>query len=218
MTTSTRADVRTRVRNRLSAFDLWTDAELNAEIQASVAHFHDLVLTIDRSAALSVNDLAVTAGTPDYDLLAWQPTFYELVAIDVLDATQPSGLSPVERYNYDERHRYQAYGQQLRDVRYEVRGGKLRLYPTPTQSGTLRIGWIPTATVLAADGTTFLAYNFMEEWVVADVMQKAAPKRRDDPTPYQARKAEMERIMRQNVPADHARPRTIVDVQGWNGR
>lgn len=211
-TNVTLAALRTKCQRRGELRDLHSTAELNEAINDSIAHLYDLLIGWDPSRYLTTASQAITSGTADYTLSTLAGDLYQVVAVDVLDATVPSGRVPVERYNYRERHLVQTQPADKYSARYEIRGGKLRLYPTPQWSGTIEIGYIPTAPLLAADGDTWDSVNRWDEWVVLDVVRKAQIKRRESVSELLVmQQALLERI-RSVASPDRARPRTVVSV------
>lgn len=187
--------------------DLWTPTVLNDEINASLSELYDLLIDADEARYLVESPITVVAGTADYAMPA---TFYLLVGVDVADSSMKSGYRPLERYAFRERHLYQYTASTKADTRYEVRGDKLRLYPTPTWAGTIQVAFIPACTTLVADGDTFDGVNGWEEWLVTDVLIKHNILRREVVEYLERRQAREEaRILKRRI--DRARGRQIIN-------
>lgn len=202
----------TKIRNRgeLRTTGLFTDGELTEYINGSIAHLYDLISEADESLFFTSSTISVVSGTDNYSLPA---TYYRLLGVDVAYPQAASGRVALERYNFRERHFYQlASPVQPYETRYEVRGGKLWLYPSPTWSGTIYLGFIATAPSLTTGSDTWDTINLWDEWVLLDVLVKCAGKRREDAQLWMARQEKVEARILANCKQDLARPRAVVSL------
>lgn len=92
----------------------------------------------------------------------------------------------------------------------------------PAAGQTLRVFYIPTVTLLAADADVIslpLTANGGEEYVVADACIKAMAKEESDPSVFMARKVELkQRLEAEASNRDAGNPARIVDASGRRAR
>ena len=140
--------------------------ELTRQINQSIMRVYRRLCKIQPDWYMTSGDTAVTAGTYAYAL---QADVYNVVGVDVLDG---SYYYPLQRFNFAERHAFQAGSGSKRACRYRVVGDYIHLRPTPGWSGTIVTWYNPLPTDLSAPTDTFDGIAGYEELVILDAIIK----------------------------------------------
>lgn len=211
-----RSIIRTAIRNRgdWPSTSYPTDTEINTEINNSIAEFYDVLTLQDPSRYRSTANIAITAGTSEYTISSSASDFYRMMGVEVADTSAPSGYWTLEAFQWGERNDVPAGTSTKQGTMYEVRGGKLRLIPTPAWSGTVRINYIPTAPTVDTDGAEIDTVNKWSDWIIWDVVSKLAIKENDTELfqMSEARKQKAEARIIGASEVDHGRVRQVTDA------
>ena len=166
--TKTLAQLRTalRVRGDWENSQDITDAIILDVLNEAIAEVWDLL--IQRWA-----DYYATVGTLSYttaaEAIALPTTFYKLRKLErLISGTINTADAQYERMypiDLEASHRY-ARGA-TRHYRYRIQAASIYLVPWPSESGSIRITYIPYATELATDADTFDGINGYETLVLA---------------------------------------------------
>jgi hypothetical protein len=186
----TLANLRTQARYRANMENslFITDAELNGYINSSIAELHDLMIgAYDSEYSVTYSDTTTTTTT-DYSLPA---TFYKLKGVDYGTTNDFYALKP---FNFNERNKdkalsFHSLGEP--NIRYRIVGSQLKLSAAPDAGKTLRIWYVPVATVLSADADTLDDLNQYYEYVVVDAAIKMLHKEESDVTILAAYKMDL---------------------------
>lgn len=191
MASFTLAQLKTLVRQRadIESSQHIKDPELTNYINGSISELYDILIQkYGNEYFLSSTSFSLVNGTSEYNLPS---DFYKLIGVD-LQLTPTSDYISLKRYDFQERNRYSAsiirgvYGAPL--LRYHVQGSVLRFEPTPRDTNTIRLWYVPTPTSLSADASTFAGYNGWEEYVIVDAAIKCMEKEESDTSALQLRK------------------------------
>jgi hypothetical protein len=196
--------LRTRVRQRThyenSTFV--TDAELNSWINDSYRELYDwLTATFDAYAVSQTDNVISSANT-----FALPSDFYKLLGVDLL-ISAPDQYQTLPRIQFSDRNTA-ARG-------YELRGPNVVIYPYSTAAGhTYRLFYVPTPTVLTADGDTLDGIDGFDELIVLDTCLKVVAKSSEDPSLFAAQKqAMLDRVGAMAAGRDAAEPMHTTDVR-----
>lgn len=165
------ADVRALYESHSIRLD---DTLLTRWINKSIALLWDHIVAVNPDHFLSDDTITVVSGTDEYNMASEIADFYKGHGASVLLET--GKYSPIGTFPWEERHLYAnttvARAQQL----YRYMGSKLYLAPVPSWAGTLKVFYIPTATVLVGGGSPNSVdfFNSWDEFVVYDVALKCA--------------------------------------------
>ncbi len=157
-----------------------TTAVANDAINEAIAEVWDLL--VDKWA-----DYYATIGTLSYttaaESIALPTTFYKLRKLErLVSGTIATATAVYERlrpHDLEASHQF-ARGAD-RHYRYRIQGASLYLAPWPSESGSIRIHYIPYATVLTMDADTFDGINGYES-LVLQVALRILQHRQDLPT------------------------------------
>jgi hypothetical protein len=188
--------------------DAFTDTQLTEYINSSISFLKDTLVNKDNSHFLNRKDISILPGTKEYSL----PTdFYKLLGAAVHNITD-DGYYVLNRFNWDERYddliSYDKYCS-----KYEVRNGKICLYPTPQWSDILRVEYIPKTTPLVNPGDTFEYGSYWVEWVILDCSIKCSAVAGTDPQIFMAQKSEIEEKIINVSTVDVGKPKRVVDYK-----
>jgi hypothetical protein len=215
--TTTRAILRTRARQLADRENstFVTDAEINTWIDVSGSELHDILVTRFEDYVETISTINLVAATSDYSLPS---DFYKALWVDFREGGRNYTLG---RYMNMERNRKQQGSAQLGDLMYRIVGSNIRFIPTPSGSGTVRLGYVPQYVPLAADGTLVSPSipQGWEEYIVADVTIRILAKDESDPSVAAAIKnGLLQRIELAAEGRDANEPIRVVDVSGRFGR
>lgn len=202
MGTYTRADLRTRARQRADMPDangFVTDTELNAYINDHWARLYELIVACytddyTKSATVTIASGATSATLPT--------DFGQLRSAEVKSTQQP--LKPwmmAERRNTYER-------------RYRLTGGNFEVTPESAAPDSYTLWYIPVCTSLDADGTSFSVPDHWEEYIVLGAAADMLAKEETDASFLRKRQQEVaDAIAAIQSARDAAHPARIADVQ-----
>lgn len=211
--TKTLLVLRTEIRNRGDFQDpYFTDAEVNAYINDSIAALWDIIIAADPTRYVEQDNISVVSGTRSYNLPS---DFYLLQGVELTDSAAPSGYRTIHKYNWNERNDGILSSVKW-DARYEVRGSKIRFHPTPTWTDTVQIHYIPTATVLTDNDDTFDSINSWSEWVILDACVKCADKEETESKSWKEQREKTEARILFASPQDRGGVVTVTNV--YNNR
>ncbi len=187
--TFTLLQLRTRALRRAGidvSADL-TSAVVNEFVNDGIARLWDLFKAKDDDRLVTSATLATTPGTAE---VALPSTFLELRKLEIVDSTAPSGYRRLRPASLDAQHLYSSlYGKRYR---YRLQGSNLVLMPAPQTLESLRLYYIPHATVLTLDADTFDGYNGYERYVVEYAYREILGRQNLDTSASDARLERME--------------------------
>lgn len=193
-----------------------TDTVLTRWINRSIALLYDHIIAANPDYFLTTYDLSVTSGTDNYDLSSLVTDFYRGHGVAVL--TEAGKYSPLRPFMHEERYLYSDTCVNRADQLYRYMGKYIYLAPSPSWTGTIRLFYIPTPTVLTASpANTIDLFNSWEEFVIVDVALKCAIKEEAPSKELAARRAELLDSIRQWAPQrDFAHNDRVRDVRHLN--
>jgi hypothetical protein len=169
------ADLLTDVR---AMYESWTvglsDAVLTRWINRSLAKLWDFIMVVNPDHFLSSDTITVSSGTDEYTMSSEVADFYKGHGVSV--QLENGRWSPLGTFPWEERHLYANTTVTRADQLYRYMGNKLYLMPTPAWAGTIKVYYIPTATVLTTTPSpnTVDLFNSWEEFIIVDVALKCA--------------------------------------------
>lgn len=180
-----------RRRGELGADDndpYWLTAELNEWINASRDALRDLAAEADPDRYTARATIAVTAGTESYALDAATlaaltpscPPFHKELALWVEDSSADTGWIQVPRIELDRIHRVGRSSADVSETWYYVEEQKLWLHPNPGWSADVQLVYLQATVDMASDAATCLLTPHELEWLMLDVLLKAADKESDN--------------------------------------
>lgn len=161
MTAITLSTFRSRIRllGDYSNSGVFTDAFLTDQVNEAIGEYSDLLDSVWEGYRDKTGTVATVASTATVALPA---DFLKARAVDILiDASRYvplRQLQPGSAYGFD--------GTSGRPVGYLHVGANLELFPTPDAVYTIRLRYVPTATVLSADGDSVDIPNGWEGFVI----------------------------------------------------
>lgn len=160
----TLAQLRTQVqrRGRFENSASVTSTLIDEFINEGIAELWDLMVQRWADYYVSIGTLAVTANQDGITLPA---SFYKLRKLEIVDSSSPSGYRRLRPHDLDAAHAFSSLSGD-KAYRYRLQGAALYLAPIPAVAETLRLYYVPAATVLAADGDTFDGINGYEQLAV----------------------------------------------------
>lgn len=211
------SELRTKARERadMVGSNFVTDSELNGYINASAAELYDML--VDARGLWYYGTEATVATVADTKTSSLAASFYKLIGMEV---TLGGVTIPIKRLNWTEGTRYRnAAGgwaggwSNGTDIRYELAAGSVYWFPTPKAAHTVTYWYVPSHTVMTADGDTFDGVNGWEEYIVVDAAIKMITKEEGDTRTLERAKDDLKaRIHKLAEEVDHGYPETIVDV------
>lgn len=214
--TVTRADIRTRIRDRgefLAPY--FTDSELNNLINDAIAALWDILISLDEDwDTKESSNIAITSGTQSYSLPA---DFYILRGVDLVESTANTGYITLSPHPFAQRNdAWQGVASEKWLTTWEVRNGKLYLLPKPNWSGNVIVHYIPTPTVLSSDETTFDSRNLWTEWVILYCCSLCAMKQEQDPNTWLRLLSHTEKRIARVRKHNRATAKRVTDVNSVN--
>lgn len=196
----TLAELKTRSRERADMTDseFVTDSELVSYINASVAELHDILIqAYGEEYRIKDVTFSTVSGQADYDLstVVTDNDFYKLRGIDAqLNGDDFFTLQP---FNFNERNRFQNFGTWdylgITNIRYRLLGNNIRLSPVPDNAVTVKLWYIPVATIMTDDADTLDDLNQFAEYVIVDAAIKMLNKEESDVSVLMAQKTALKR-------------------------
>jgi hypothetical protein len=204
------ADLRSRVLSRggyENSSDL-TASVVGEFVNEAVAELYDLMVATDKDYYVTTADKPTTSGRNNVNL----PTdFYQLRAIALVDSGKSTELVPFSvssQYKWDGKTGTPCY--------YRLAQGEIILAPIPDSRKTIRLHYVPHATVLVADADEVRGFNGYEEIIVQMALLRCY-KRQDQPTQETA--AEIDRLkMRIKAAADGVDSKAFLLNPGGDNR
>ena len=183
------------------------EPQMTRMINASLAELYDLVVASNKDHYAESANISVVSGTDSYTLAA---DHYRLVGVDVCDG---GAWHLMKRFNLHERNQLQDSEASDVNTSYRVVGGALKLRPTPTWSGTVRVWYIPAPPQLSLDTDTWDGISGWEQYVVIDCCLKLGRKQKEDVTELVAEKTALAgRIRGLSADMDDNEPDRVRDV------
>lgn len=226
--TTTLAQIRTRCLQRADHENdnYITTVEANDMINQSLTGLYDMLVAASEDYFVSPTpfQISIASGVSAYALAT---DFYKIRGVDLQLLGNGSGSwITIRRFNFNERNRYNyqpipwnVLG--VSQIRYHLTGSKIQFIPFPTtQTGVIRIWYVPACPLLVSDSDTYDGVNGWDEWVVADVAQKIKTKEESDTTVLDATLAKLTaRVLKMCANRDVDRPPRTVDIAEdgtWN--
>lgn len=138
-----------------------TSTVLNDFINEAIAELWDILRGKNDDALTTSTTLTTSVGVESISL---PTTFYKLRKLEIVDGSAASGYTRLRSHDLDAAHLYSTLTGKR--YRYRLQGSNLMLSPTPQAVESLRLYFIPYATVLTADSDTLDGYNGYEELVM----------------------------------------------------
>lgn len=154
----------------------WTSAMLNDWINSAWALLYDALATADPERYIEPSNVSVVASTESYNLPS---DFHREHALWFPDSTADSGYIRAPRINPNELFTVGDAGAEVGETFYYTRKGKLYLHPSPGWTGTAILQYIAVPDTLSSDGDSIDSINLWTEWLVEDVLEKAALREKD---------------------------------------
>lgn len=228
--------VRTAARQRADMVNslFLTDAEFNANIQASYQELYGLLVQ-------KFGDNYFVAGTPDLwyqfttttsagyilpdgsssyklsDALTTAPAFFKLLGVDLYTGAAVNPWVTLKPFMFQERNQWSAQASAIRryaNMRYRLFGNYLHLIPQPQSGLVLRVFYVPRLTVPASDSDVLDGVNGWEEFIVIDAAIKALQKEESDCSVLLAQKAAIiARLEAEAENRDAGSPQRVADVR-----
>lgn len=180
-----------------------TDSEWNNYIAGSYLELYGLIVTAFGNDYFTQTPLAPYTFTTDgvNELFALPVEFFKLLAVDI-QLSAPNYWVSLKPFQMSERNDFGYLGTMI-----------------PMAGQTIRLLYVPRATVPAADGFVIDGVNGWEEYIVVDACIKALAKEEADVTSFAARKAGLlERLNGEITNRDAGSPACVADVQRRRGR
>lgn len=218
----TLAELRTQSRQRadMENSNFVSDSEYNANINASLAELHDILISAyGEDYYIEDFDFSAVANQSEYDL---PDNFYKLRGVDVkLNTAGQAEYYSVRRFNFNERNRFAQQGlwqiNGLPFIRYRLVGSKLKFSPAPDQNTEVKIWYIPKSVVLVNDTDEFDDINGYAEYVIVDAAIKALNKEESDVSVLMAQKEALrQRIISMAQNRDAGEPESVSDIYAEN--
>jgi len=202
-----------RLKADMVGADFCDDTEITEYINKSIAELYDLLLTTTYGDDYFVSSTNITlTGATTYSLTSNIPTFYKLKGVDIQDGGQWRTLRP---FMFAERNRQRNAAIDIIDqYRYRLVGNNLQFETNaPPASGTIKVWYVPAATLLTTGSDTFDGVNGWEEYVVLDAAIKCLVKEESDVSALvKFKEDQLQRIMAAAPNRNAAEPQRVTDV------
>ena len=188
-----------------------SDSDLTDWINSAIKDLYDQIISVNQDYFVRVSDnISVVSGTDKYSL---PHDFADLLRVEVLYQS-PSDWRPLERFNLSERSNSNLNTPTKLFWRYRVMDDFIYLAPTPAESGTLRLWYVPVPPTMSDDAETAEFIFGWDEYVVCDCLERHANKEESDATPFTTKKFQtLERILSRAKSRDLGNANTIRDVE-----
>lgn len=191
-----------------------SDSELNGYINSSAAELWDLLLEAYGSnyGVTTPYQFTTVSGQNMYDL---PENFYDLIGVDV--KFDDNKWQTVDKFNFNERNRYQDLGTWtvlgLPSIRYRIVGNKIMFSPTPDASTQIQIWYRPVSTILVNDSDELDDLNQYSEYIITDAAIKCMQKEESDVSILAAQKQALaQRIIDKAENRDASKPNSVTDI------
>lgn len=205
------ATIRTAIRERGEISDVYvTDTVMDSWINSAIKDLYDHILTVNQDYFVSVsNNISISSGTDSYSLPS---DFAHLLRTEVLYQGD-NDWRPLERFMLSERSNYTYFDGTKLNWRYRVMGDLLYISPVPTESGTVRLWYVPVPPTLSDDADTEDFIFGWDEYVILDCLIRHAQKEESDHMPFAAKQAAcLERILSRAKQRDYGETNSIRDM------
>jgi hypothetical protein len=220
-TTVTLSALRSSVRQRADMVNsqFITDAELNGYIQASYYELYDLLVEKYGDNYYVATPYSFSTDGTNYQF-ALPTDFFKLLGVDLQVSSGSGDYVTLHPFTFAERNRYAVPNQRslygVTNLRYKLNGNNLWLNPLPSSGQTVRVWYVPRATVPATDAATIDGISGWEEYVIVDAAIKCLQKEESDVSVLMAQKAQMRaRIESIAANRDAANPATVADSSDY---
>ena len=167
------------------------DEEWTFLINQSYKELWDLLVTTWEDYFVSSLEFTIASGESAYDL---PDDFYKLRGVD-LEVNSVSRWIPVDRFNFQERHKYGTLAQNLSwntrpPVQYKVMGSQILFEPEASAPGNYKLWYITKVTELVddADEVNVECERYIQ-YIIADACIKANDKQEMDIRPFEIGRA-----------------------------
>jgi hypothetical protein len=179
------------------------DTEWNGYIAASYQELYGLIVTAfgnDYFTQTPASGFTITTDGVN-EMFALPADLFKLLAVDI-QVTAPNYWVALKPFQMAERNTFGFLGSMI-----------------PMAGQTIRLLYVPRATVLTADVDVIDGVNGWEEYVVVDAVIKALTKEESDVSVFGQRKAALlERLQGEITNRDAGSPACVADVQRRRGR
>ena len=159
---------RCRVLGDYTRSSVITDAFLTEQVNDAIGEYSDLLDERWEGYRDTTGTIPTVANTATVALPA---NFLKARAVDILDSDR---YRPLERLQLRGIYRFE--NRTERPVGYLHVGTNLELFPTPDAVYTIRLRYVPTATVLVADADTIDVPNGWEGFIIHTALLKVDEK------------------------------------------
>lgn len=212
---ATLLELKTRARHRadMQTSQFVTDSELTDYINASIAELHDILIqSYGSDYYVNETNFNTVVNQESYDLPA---DFYKLRGVDA--KVNNTRYLTLERYNFNERNRYEDFGvwdlNGVATIRYRLLGSKIRFTPVPDRDVAVRLFYVPMATVLVNDTDELTDFNQYSEYVIVDAAIKMLAKEETDTSVFERQKMGLlDRITKASQNRDANKAESISDI------
>lgn len=211
--------LRSKVRQRLELEDsgYLQNGELTTYINASIATLYNAVVAAYGGDYFAKSQsISTVAGTEQYAVAA---DFMALIGVKL---NYSGSQYPLRQATFDELGQASTVWTDISAPKYRLRGAYIVFTPIPNSVQSITVWYVPTPSVLSADGDTFDFVAGWDEFVVADVCAKVQVKQDSDPAAFLQSKAEYLAFIFANAPKrDAGEPAGVIDVtaprltHGW---
>jgi hypothetical protein len=180
-----------------------TDTEWNNYIAASYQELYGLIVTAFGNDYFVQTPLAPYTFTTDgvNESFVLPAEFFKLLAVDI-QLSAPNYWVGLRPFQMSERNDFGYLGTMV-----------------PMAGQTIRLLYVPRATVLTADVDVVDGVNGWEEYIIVDACIKALTKEESDTSSFVSRKAEiLKRLEGEITNRDAGSPACVADVQRRRGR
>lgn len=204
---------RSRVRADMEKSKFVKDPELTDYINSSIAELHDiLVQSYGSDYFVKSTTFLTVQDQQDYPL---PDDFFKLKGVDV--KLDNSRFTTIERFNFNERNRYELSGvwdlRGIGSIRYRLLGSIIKFTPTPDRNVPVKVWYTPRAVELVNDTDILEDFNQWHEYIIVDVAIKMLLKEESDTTALERQRQRlMDRIEKISQNRDAGKPESISDI------
>lgn len=214
------SEIRQRARQRadMENSNFVTDNELNFYINQSIAELHDILIqAYGEDYYVKSSTFQTVAGQEGYSLgsIITDNDFYKLRGVDA--KLNSDDWFTLQRFNFNERNRFQNFGVWdflgITNVRYRILGSEIRFVPLPDRDLDVRIWYVPKAATLVDDTDSYDDINGWIEYVIVDAAIKMLNKEESDVTVLMNEKMLLkDRIEKAANNRDAENPESVQDI------
>ena len=198
--------------------DFLNESACTYAVNSELAALWDHLVTSYEDYAIKTYSQPLHAEQEEYNLPA---DFYKIRAVfPILSNGRSSALRRFDLKQIGaETSAAYITGTEVRQLRYNVMGNRLRLWPAPSSSATLEVWYIPQYKPIYNDQDLidFRFPNGWEDYVVEGVAARALEKEESDSTHCRQRQAEiLQRILTTMKDRDVGEPAGMIDTEGYD--